>query len=116
MASLRDVIKDEYDFINEGIAWVVIYKNGRSWDSWRFYEEDGNYDDGYIFSEDDVAKMKEIVYTDRKAICINGNYTGFAEDFTLKEMEDKVFWMYENRINLLNGDFLGSLVCESNII
>lgn len=87
----------------------MIYKNGRNWDSWRFYEEDGNYDDGYIFSEDDFDRMKDILQKDNNAICINGNYTGFAEDFTLKEMENKVLWMHTERFNQLY-DFLKDFV------
>ena len=37
---------------------------------------------------------------------------GFGEDFTLKEMEDKILWMYTERLNQLKGDFLGSLTEE----
>lgn len=111
MASLKTIIKDEYDFICEGIAWVVVYKNGRNWDSWRFYEEDGNYDDGYIVSKEDLDRMKDILQNDSKAICINGNYTGFAEDFTMKEMENKVLWTYTEGFNRLY-DFLKDFVIK----
>ena len=37
---------------------------------------------------------------------------GFGEDFTLKEMEDKILWMYTERLNQLKGDFLGCLTEE----
>ena len=111
MSSLKAIIKDEYNFICEGIAWVVVYKNGRNWDSWRLYEEDGNYDDGYIFSKEDLDRMKDILQEDSKAICINGNYTGFAEDFTMKEMENKVLWMYTEGFNQLY-DFLKDFVIK----
>ena len=112
MASLASVIRSRYDEIAEGIAWVVIYKNGRSWKCSCFWEEDGSYDEGLVFSAEDMEELRNISQTDHKAICINGNYMGFGNDFTLKEMENKVLWMYTERLNQLNGDFLGGLVKE----
>lgn len=112
MASLKDIIKEEYSTIAEGIAWVAIYKDGRSWKSASFWEEDGSYDEGLVFSNDDMEELRNISQIDHKAICINGYYMGFGEDFTLKEMEDKILWMYTERLNQLKGDFLGGLTEE----
>lgn len=44
MASLKEVVKDTYDTIVAGIAWVVIYKEGRGWQSASFWAESGDYD------------------------------------------------------------------------
>lgn len=110
MADLRTIIKENNNIIIEGIAWVVIYKDGRSWNCDYFYPESGSYDEGYTFSAEDIEKMEEIAKKDHKAICINGYYMGFGEDFNLKEMEDKVLWMYENWRNQLKGDFLDCFV------
>jgi len=41
--------------------------------------------------------MKEILDTDPKAICINGDYQPFGRDFTTQELEDKVFFFYQMR-------------------
>lgn len=112
MASLKDIIKEEYSTIADGIAWVAIYKEGRSWKSDYFYEESGSYDEGLVFSADDMEELRRISKVDNKAICINGYYMGFGEDFTKKEMEDKILWMYMERLNQLKGDFLGSLTEE----
>ena len=112
MASLKSIVKEEYNTIADGIAWVVIYKEGRSWKCNYFYEENGSYDEGLVFSTDDMKELRRISQIDHKAICINGYYMGFGEDFTLKEMEDKILWMYTERLNQLQGDFLGSLVEE----
>ena len=112
MASLKDIIKEEYSTIADGIAWVTIYKDGRSWKSASFWEEDGSYDEGLVFSADDMEELRNISQIDNKAICINGYYMGFGEDFTLKEMEDKILWMYTERLNQLKGDFLGGLTEE----
>ena len=112
MASLKDIIKEEYSTIADGIAWVAIYKEGRSWKSDYFYEESGSYDEGLVFSADDMEELRRISRVDNKAICINGYYMGFGEDFTQKEMEDKILWMYTERLNQLKGDFLGCLTKE----
>lgn len=112
MASLKEVIKDTYDTIVAGIAWVVIYKEGRGWQSASFWAESGDYDDGYTFSEEDKAELRRISEVDHKAVCINGYYMGFGEDFTLKETEDKIYTFYNLRRNQLKGDFLGGLTEE----
>ena len=112
MASLKEIIKDNHYEITDGIAWVVVYKKGRSWKCAYFYPEDGCYDEGYIFSDEDIQELKQIAKSDNKAICINGYYMGFGYDFTLKEIEDRVLWMYEARYNQLSNDFLESFVIQ----
>ena len=110
MASLAQVVKENYDEIMDGIAWVVIYKHIESWVCSVFWIEDGNYDDGYIFSEEDVNEMKKISTIDQKAIAINGYYMPFGEDFTDQQIENTITYYYEGRINQLVGDFLGIMV------
>ena len=73
MASLKEIIKNEYFTIADGIAWVTIYKEGRSWKCDYFYEESGNYDEGLVFSKDDIEELQRISKVDHKAICINGS-------------------------------------------
>lgn len=110
MASLKEVVRSYRDEIVDGIAWVAIWKVGRSWKVWAFWEESGSYDDGYEFDSYDVNRMKEIVKEDHKAICFNGYYMGFGEDFTNEEIQNKVRWFYEERRCQLHGDFLECMV------
>lgn len=112
MASFREVIREEKENLIDGIAWIVFYKEGRSWESESFWNTDGDYDNGLIFDEDDLLEMKRIMEVDPKAICINGYYMGYGEDMTLHDIEDKVLWTYLERLNQLNGDFIGGLVVE----
>ena len=109
MASLKEVVKSNYDEIIDGIAWVAIYKQGRSWECACFWQEDGSYDEGLVFSADDMEELRSISQIDPKAICINGYYMPFGADFTQKEVENKILWMYTERLNQLKGDFLGGL-------
>lgn len=112
MASLKEVIRENRNEIVEGMAWVVIWKNGRSWNCECFWEESGSYEDGYEFRSEDVKQMNEISKIDSKAIAMNGYYMAFGEDFTLEELENKILLLYESRLNQLRGDFLGCLVKE----
>lgn len=106
MASLKNIVKEEYSTIADGIAWVAIYKEGRSWKCNYFYPDSGSYDDGYVFTDEDMKELQNISETDPNAIFINGYYMGFGEDFTLREMEQRILWMYTTRINQLRGDYL----------
>ena len=112
MASLKSVVKESYDNLIDGIAWIVFYKDGRSWEYACFYEESGSYDEGLVFSEEDMNELREISKKDSKAICINGYYMGFAAELPLKASEEKILWMYNERLNQLKGDFLGGLTIE----
>lgn len=112
MASLKQVIKDNRDEIRDGIAWVVIYKEGRSWNAEAFWQEDGCYDEGLVFGAENYARLNELAVIDPKAICINGYYILPAEDLTLAEIEEKVWYFYMERRNQLQGDFLDCMVVK----
>lgn len=110
MASLKDIVKREFNNITLGVAWVIIYKENRSWQSLSMRANSGTYDTGYRFSRDDMEKMLEAANKDHKAVCINGQQMEISSDITRGELEDKIYWMYTNRRNLLKEDFLECLV------
>lgn len=109
MSSLRGLIGECWEELMNGVAWICLYKQGRSWQAEAFYPESGDYENGYVLSKDDYEEIERISEVDHKAICVNGYYMGFGEDFTLKELENKVLYFYENRLNQLRGDFLGGI-------
>lgn len=80
MASLRKLIADRIDVITEGIEWLVFYKDGRSWNVSTYFPEGGDYDTGYVFSEEDKNAMQWILQRDYKAIIVNGYYNGYPSD------------------------------------
>lgn len=106
MASLKQTVRNYREEVIDGIAWVVFFKRGRSWDAQAFWSDDGDYDSGFIFDSDDMEAMNAIAKLDHKAICINGYYMGFGEDFTVEEITNKVLWYYEERRCQLAADFL----------
>ena len=98
MASLRDAVKTYQDELRNGIAWVVFWRDGRSWDSDYTYIELGSETIGY----DDISRLEHISRTDPRAVALNGYYCGhLGEDMTLDELTSGVRWHYENGFNTL---------------
>lgn len=118
MANLRELIKDHKDEICNGIAWVAIYKDGRSWQVDAFYPEGGDVEDGLVFAVEDYREMERIVGVDRKAIYLNGSYFGgLADQFpdglkglSLNKLVDEIEYIYEARLHQFKGDFLETMV------
>lgn len=108
--TLKKIIKEIKYAIQEGISWIAVWKEGRSWKYFLFFPENGSYDEGFNLAYDDMEFLKQIATKDHKAICFNGYYMGFGEEDTLPQIENKILYLYTNRLNQLNGDFLGSLV------
>ncbi len=100
MASLQDAVKDCQNELRDGIAWVVFWREGRSWNSDYLYLELGSD----TISYDDIGKWKEISSIDPRAVALNGYYCGhLAEDMRLDELTAGVRWHYENGFNSLAG-------------
>lgn len=109
MASLETVAKNIKDLLDEGLEWVAIYKEGRSWNYHNFFPTDGSYDDGYELDEDDLVELYKAGATDGKAICINGFYMAI-DNMPVYRIIDKIEYFYNNRLNQLDSDFLKCMV------
>lgn len=105
MAALREIVRNYNDEIQDGIAWVAIWKNGRSWEAEAFWPDDGDYDEGFIFECEDVERMKEIIEIDHKAVMLNGYYRNCGtlenERVSIDSIIHGVEWNYYNRYNQL---------------
>ena len=98
MTSLREAVKDYQEELRDGIAWVVFWREGRSWKSDYLYLEVGSDTINY----DDIGRWKEICGLDPRAVALNGYYCGhLAEDMSLDELAAGVRWHYENGFNSL---------------
>ena len=109
MASLRDVCSMYKGDIEDGISWVAIWRTGRAWHGDVFYIEDGGYNDGFVFSAEDMERMQAILKEDHKAVMLNGYYTncGTVEDETVPvaRIVEGVEWNYYSRYNQLSTFF-----------
>lgn len=98
MAALHEIARQYADEIRDGIAWVIIWKTGRSWNAEAFWL---NCDDD-TFEPEDLNTASEILKSDPNAVMVNGYYCGhFGENMTIKELADGIRWHYEGSCNLL---------------
>lgn len=109
MASLRDAARSVLSEARDGIAWIAVYKIGKSWHTEPFWLEPEN-DDGKFNPEIEepcnVEKLKEILSLDNNAILVNGYYTNLgAEYMTLQELMNGFKWHYNDH-NFLLSDML----------
>lgn len=97
MASLREIAREYKDEIMSGIAWVAIWKTGRSWNARAFWL---NPDAEKIECEK-MEEARAIVAADENAIFINEYYTAHMGEGKLDEIMDGIRYMYEEGYNLL---------------
>lgn len=98
MAALNTIAREYADEIRDGIAWVIVWKTGRSWNAEAFWL---NCDDD-TFELEDLDRAREILEQDPHAVMVNGYYCGhFGEDMTVAELAAGIRWHYENGTNLL---------------
>lgn len=97
MASLKEIAREYRDEIMDGIAWVAIWKTGRSWNAKAFWL---NLETERI-EDEEMEEAREIVAADPKAIFINEYYTAHMGEGKLDEIVEGIRFMYENEYNLL---------------
>lgn len=96
MAALNTIAKDWGDELREGIAWVIIWKTGRSWNAQAVWL----YDD--TFELEDLELARKVLMEDPNAVMLNGYYCGhLGENMTTAELTSGIRWHYENGYNQL---------------
>lgn len=98
MAAISAIARECANEIRDGIAWVIIWKIGRSWNAQAVWLDS----DTDTFEPEDLDLVREILKKDPKAIMVNGYYCGhFGEDMTVSELAAGIRWHYENGYNTL---------------
>lgn len=98
MAALNTIAKEWADEIRDGIAWVIIWKTGRSWNAEAVWL---NPDDD-TFELGDLDTARTALEQDPNAVMLNGYYCGhLGENMTLAEIEAGIRWHYDRHANLL---------------
>lgn len=98
MATLKEIAKEYKDEIMEGIAWVAIWKTGRSWNAKDFWLNT----DTDMIEDEDMKEAQEIVKADANAIFINEYYTAHMGAGTLEDIMAGIRFHYERGFNLLS--------------
>lgn len=100
MAALNAITREWADELREGIAWVIVWKTGRSWNAQAVWL---NCDDE-TFEPEDLELARKVLEQDPNAVMLNGYYCGhFGEDMTVAELAAGIRWHYENGFNQLDG-------------
>ena len=95
MASLRDVVSEYQDDLQNGIAWLAFWREGRSWQAEAFHLDL----DDTLYPED-RARLAEIQAADPRAIVVNGYYSGYlSEEMSVAELVAGVRHHYDNGLN-----------------
>lgn len=113
MASIRNAAQWVLDDCRDGIGWVAIWKEGRSWESERIYGVDFD-EHNYTATIDDpeeLERLQAILAIDPHAIIVNSYYhnLGDCECMTRDTLADALRWQYELQ-NATVANFLENIV------
>lgn len=98
--TLREIARECRDEIIDGIAWVAVWKTGRSWNAYAFY-----LDDEDMIGADELDVAREAFAQDPGAVLLNGYYCGhFGEGMVLADIAAAIRYHYENGYNLLENN------------
>lgn len=104
MSSLNQLTREYLTDAQNGIAWLVLYKQGRSWhiDS-RYIKYDADTDQFTDLAPDVIADLRRVLAVDPHAIIVNSYYDnlGPVDEMTWRTLADALRWQYESRYNQL---------------
>ena len=96
MASIRTEAQDVLDIARNGIGWIAVWKNGRSWNTFVFWPDID--DAGYpVFDEFDLEGLKNIVARDPGAVIVNSYYHNLGDTtcMTRDSLANFLRWQYD---------------------
>lgn len=96
MASIRTEAQDVLDVARDGIGWIAVWKNGRSWRTFILWPDVDRFGTP-VFDEFDMEALKNIVKIDPGAVIVNGyqHNLGDTTCMTRDSLADALRWQYE---------------------
>ena len=97
MARLREEAQRVLIEGREGIAWIVVWKTGRSWNCEAFYPDYDEKTGAFAFDECDLEAIDEIRAADPLAAIVNSCYCnlGECEIMTRDSLACALRWQYD---------------------
>ena len=97
MASIRTVARSVLGEARDGIGWIAVWREGRSWHGWAFFPEDVDRNGVPRWSEEDMEQIAEIVKADKNAIMVNAwwHNLGDTTDMTADSLAHALRWQYD---------------------
>lgn len=104
MASLRVEAQDVLAEARDGIAWIAVWKNGRSWNTMTFWPDDVDENGNPTFDNFDIEGLLNIAKTDPGAIIVNSYWhnLGDTECMNRDSLADVLRWQYEYKRFLID--------------
>jgi len=105
MASIRQIAQDILPDARDAIAWIALYKRGRSWHAecvWGLYDDQTD-----TFATDypwDIKQLREILDIDPNAIFVNPWYHNLGpidDEMTRDTLANALRWQYDKQYNRL---------------
>lgn len=107
MSSLRECAREVQEVAQDGIGWIVLWKNGKSWHTHTFWAE--NFDASILSMEverDDFGVFEGAMKVDKDAILVNGYYDNLfnvtEEPIPINTLVQALRWQYEDCKPLLS--------------
>lgn len=96
MASIRTEAHDVLDVARDGIGWIALWKNGRSWNTFCFWPDITSEND-LVFDDFDMEGLQNILKADRRAILVNSYYHNLGDTtcMTRDSLADALRWQYD---------------------
>lgn len=96
MASIRTEAQDVLDIARDGIGWIALWKNGRSWRTMTFWP-DITSDGDLVFEDFDREGLENIAAIDPRAILVNSWYHNLGDTtcMTRDSLADALRWQYD---------------------
>jgi len=97
MASIRVEAKDVLDVARDGIGWIALWRNGRSWSTFCVWPDVLNDSPELAFEDYEIEILQNILRIDPKAILVNSYYCnlGDTEYMTRDSLADALRWQYD---------------------
>ena len=96
MASIRVEAQDVLDIARDGIGWIAVWKNGRSWRTMTFWPDID--DSGYpVFDDFEMDALMNIVKIDPGAVLLNSYYHNLGDTtcMTRDSLAAALRWQYD---------------------
>lgn len=96
MASIRIEAQDVLDIARDGIGWIALWKNGRSWRTFTFWPDITSEND-LVFEDYELEGLQNILAIDSRAILVNGYYHNLGDTtcMTRDSLAEFLRWQYD---------------------
>lgn len=97
MASLRQAAQNVLDTAKDGIGWIVLWQEGKGWESRVFYPDYNEDFNRFTFEADELEELRSIFRRDPEAILVNSYYhnLGDTDCMTRDTLADALRWQYK---------------------